>query len=68
MRICITGVAGFIGSNLADRFIAKGHEVWGIDNFTTGRRENLHPDVELFEAHIEDGLSRQMKRFGEVTV
>ena len=34
MRICITGVAGFVGCNLlADRLIAEGHEVWGMDNF-----------------------------------
>ncbi len=34
MRCLITGVAGFIGSHLADRLLAEGHEVWGIDNFT----------------------------------
>lgn len=64
MRICITGVAGFIGSNLADRLIADGHEVWGIDNLSTGRRENLHADVKWAQGDIEDGLSRKMACFG----
>lgn len=38
-RACITGGAGFIGSNLADRLIANGVEVVLVDNFRTGRRE-----------------------------
>jgi UDP-glucose 4-epimerase len=38
-RACITGGAGFIGSNLADRLIDRGVEVAILDNFVTGRRE-----------------------------
>lgn len=41
MRIFITGGAGFIGSHLAERLTAKGDEVLVIDNFETGRRDNL---------------------------
>ncbi len=41
MRVLITGVAGFLGSHLADRFLADGHEVVGMDNFVTGRAENI---------------------------
>ncbi len=37
----ITGVAGFIGSNLARELLKRGEKVRGIDNFSTGRRENL---------------------------
>lgn len=37
----ITGIAGFIGSNLARALLARGEEVRGIDNFSTGKRENL---------------------------
>ncbi len=37
----ITGVAGFIGSSLARALVLAGHKVRGIDNFATGRRENL---------------------------
>ena len=36
MKAFITGVAGFIGSNLADRLLADGHEVVGWDNLSTG--------------------------------
>jgi UDP-glucose 4-epimerase len=38
-RVCITGGAGFIGSNLADRLSAHGIEVAILDDFRTGRRE-----------------------------
>ena len=38
-RACITGGAGFIGSNLADRLRATGAEVAIVDDFRTGRRE-----------------------------
>ena len=41
MRILITGAAGFLGSHLCDRLIADGHEVIGLDNFVTGRAENI---------------------------
>src|SRR5260221_3174618 len=41
MRILITGGAGFIGSHLCDRLIADGQEVICLDNFFTGRRENI---------------------------
>jgi dTDP-glucose 4,6-dehydratase len=40
MRILITGAAGFLGSHLAERFIAEGHQVMGLDNFITGSRAN----------------------------
>ena len=41
MRVLITGVAGFLGSHLADRFIGAGHDVVGMDNFVTGSPDNL---------------------------
>src|SRR5712671_1960627 len=41
MRILVTGGAGFIGSHLCDRLIADEHEVICLDNFFTGRRENI---------------------------
>lgn len=37
MKIVVTGCAGFIGSNLVDKFLQKGHEVIGIDNLSTGQ-------------------------------
>ncbi|HEX8163324.1 MAG TPA: UDP-glucuronic acid decarboxylase family protein [Pyrinomonadaceae bacterium] len=41
MRILVTGGAGFIGSHLCERLLADGHEVLCLDNFFTGRRENV---------------------------
>lgn len=41
MRILITGAAGFLGSNLTDRLLAEDHEVIGMDNFVSGKPENL---------------------------
>ena len=47
MRILITGGAGFIGSHLVDRFITRGDRVLVVDNFATGRRDNLAPHSNL---------------------
>ena len=41
MRILITGGAGFLGSHLCDRLISMGHQVVAVDNFITGRPENI---------------------------
>lgn len=40
-RYLVTGVAGFIGSAIARALLAQGHAVRGVDNFATGRRENI---------------------------
>jgi UDP-glucose 4-epimerase len=47
MRILVTGGAGFIGSHMADRLVADGHEVTVIDNLATGLRENV-PETARF--------------------
>lgn len=54
MKIFITGGSGFIGSHLADRLLARGDQVLVIDNFATGRRDNLksHPNLKLVEDSI----------------
>ena len=59
-RACITGGAGFIGSNLADRLRAQGVEVAIVDDFRTGRREFVQemladPGVTLYEGDVLDG-------------
>jgi UDP-glucose 4-epimerase len=57
MRVLITGGAGFVGSHLADRLLREGHEVLVIDNFATGRHDNLtpHPKLQVVEGTIADG-------------
>lgn len=47
MKILITGGAGFIGSHLTDRLLAREDEVLVIDNYKTGRRDNLLPQSNL---------------------
>ncbi len=59
MHILITGGAGFIGSHLAERLIAQGHQVSALDNLSTGRLDNLralsgNPAFELVEGDILD--------------
>ncbi|MGC4031104.1 MAG: SDR family oxidoreductase [Tepidisphaeraceae bacterium] len=46
MRILISGAAGFLGSHLTDLLLSQGHEVVGLDNFITGRKDNI--------AHLSD--------------
>jgi UDP-glucuronate decarboxylase len=46
MRILVTGGAGFIGSHLCERLLGEGHDVICLDNFFTGRRENIFPLLE----------------------
>lgn len=47
MRILITGMAGFIGSRLAEALLAHGHTVIGIDDLSTGKAANVPQDAEL---------------------
>lgn len=59
MRILITGGAGFLGSHLCDRLIDAGHEVICLDNFFTGRRNNIlhllgNPRFELMRHDVID--------------
>jgi UDP-glucuronate decarboxylase len=56
MRILVTGGAGFIGSHLCDRLVAEGHYVFCLDNFFTGRRENVSHllEGERFELVLQD--------------
>ena len=55
-RVLVTGGAGFIGSHVVDRLLRDGHAVRVIDNFATGRRENLASvgeDVEIVEGDLQ---------------
>jgi UDP-glucuronate decarboxylase len=59
MRILVTGGAGFLGSHLCDRLINEGHEILCLDNFFTGRRQNIahllqDPKFELIRHDVID--------------
>ena len=57
MNIFITGVAGFIGSNLAEFFLEQGHIVFGCDNFIGGSRSNIanfKRNFNFFDADIRN--------------
>ncbi len=52
-KILVTGGAGFIGSNLVDALIERGHEVFIIDNLSTGQKQNINPKAKFFEMDIQ---------------
>ncbi|MCW5830750.1 MAG: NAD-dependent epimerase/dehydratase family protein [Deltaproteobacteria bacterium] len=54
MRILVTGGAGFIGSQVADRYLEEGHDILVLDNLSTGRRENLNARARFEEADLGD--------------
>jgi nucleoside-diphosphate-sugar epimerase len=59
--ICVTGGAGFIGSHTVGNLLELGHPVVVLDDFSTGKRENLaawkdHPDLQIVETDVSDGL------------
>ena len=53
-RYLVTGGAGFIGSHLVDFLIASGHQVTVLDDFSTGKEENLNEKAELVRGDIAD--------------
>ena len=57
MRLLITGGAGFIGSNLADKAIEAGWDVAVLDDLSSGRRENVPAAAEFFQVDIQDANS-----------
>lgn len=54
MKILITGGAGFIASNIADRYLELGHEVVIVDNLITGQKDNIPPAAKFYEMDICD--------------
>jgi UDP-glucose 4-epimerase len=65
MRIVVTGGAGFIGSHVADAYLALGHEVAVLDNLSTGFRRNIPDKAAFYELDILDseGVARFFKKF-----
>jgi UDP-glucose 4-epimerase len=63
-KILITGGAGFIGSHVADGYLALGHEVVVVDDLSTGHRSNLSHRARLYEVDLTDAaaLARILER------
>ena len=59
-RVLVTGGAGFIGSHIADAYLAAGEDVWIVDNLSSGRRENVPPKAEFLELDIRDDDVRSL--------
>src|SRR4030043_2360443 len=58
-KVLVTGGAGFIGSNLTEALLRRGHSVRVLDDFSTGKKENLifnkgYPSLEIVEGDIRD--------------
>jgi UDP-glucose 4-epimerase len=70
MKILVTGGAGFIASQVADAFLADGHQVAIIDNFETGFRQNLPSPAQFYEVDIRDAdaVARICDEFGPEAV
>src|SRR3954447_3060567 len=72
MKVLITGGAGFIGSHLTERLLARGDEVLVIDNYVTARRDNLpeHERLTVVEGTIVDAklVDETFSSFGPETV
>jgi len=58
----VTGGAGFIGSHVADAFLARGDQVWIVDDLSSGRRENIPKGATFVEADIASPVVRELFR------
>src|SRR3989344_1504202 len=54
MKYLVTGGAGFVGSNLVDALIMRGHHVVIVDNLSSGKKENLNPKANFYQLDICD--------------
>jgi len=61
-NVLVTGGAGFIGSHVADAYLARGDKVWVVDNLSSGRRENVPPGATFLEMDIRDEAVRDLFR------
>ena len=60
MKILVTGGAGFIASHITDAFIDQGHEVFVLDNLSTGFKKNINPKAKFIKADICDESLSQL--------
>jgi len=62
VKVVVSGGAGFIGSHVCDVLLAAGHRVLALDNLSSGRRENLAPEVRLVVADIRGREAAELIR------
>ncbi len=60
MKILVTGGAGFIGSNIVDAYIEKGHEVVVVDDLSSGKKENLNKKAKFYNLDICDKALKEV--------
>jgi len=60
VRIAVTGGAGFIGSNIVDAYLERGHEVHILDDLSTGQKSNLNRRAELHQVDIADAAAARV--------
>ncbi|HWV56753.1 MAG TPA: NAD-dependent epimerase/dehydratase family protein [Longimicrobiales bacterium] len=53
-KVLVTGGAGFIGSHVAEAYLARGYRTWVVDDLSSGRAENVAPGIELIRMDIGD--------------
>ena len=68
MRILVTGGAGFIGSHVVDTYIEAGHDVFVVDDLSTGKLENLHPRAHFVHADLLDLAVRKLMAAEKIEV
>ncbi|MFL5389677.1 MAG: SDR family NAD(P)-dependent oxidoreductase, partial [Myxococcales bacterium] len=61
-KVCVTGAAGFIGGHVAEEMLRRGHEVVGLDDFSSGKRETAallsrDPQFRMVEGSIADPVA-----------
>lgn len=66
-KVVVTGGAGFIGSHLVDKLVARGYTVHVIDDLSNGKPENLNPDAVLHQLDVSDAdaLRRASQKIGK---
>ncbi len=68
MNILVTGGAGFIGSNIVDAYIEKGHDVIVVDNMSTGVKEYINPKAKFYKMDVCDSNISQVFKENKIEI